>query len=177
MCHVSKKVWKQCFSIFPNQRLRRVNDNAVGSKKNNVILWGNLLTHLGGVHVLTGYREDHWASNRKRFEKRTPEIIFFTETTRGRRSQRWAQVTKLSWHFGLEFLKGGRKVVRSGWCGRGRGAGGGDVRETRRSSLSKECARQARTCQNGDGNTGIWHGRVFTHAPVITRQPNTDGWG
>lgn len=49
--------------------------------------------------------------------------------------------------------------------------GGG--RRTRRSNLSKECARQARTCQNGDGNTGISRGRVFTHASVITRRPNT----
>lgn len=53
------------------------------------------------------------------------------------------------------------------------GAGEGE-RAAHSSSLSKECARQARTCQDGDGNTGIWHGRVFTHAPVITRRQNTD---
>lgn len=60
-----------------------------------------------------------------------------------------------------------------GWRGWS-GVGGGGEREARRSSLSKECTRQARTCQDGDGNTGIWHGRVFTHTPVITRRPNTD---
>lgn len=60
---------------------------------------------------------------------------------------------------------------RGGWWLVGAGEG---ERAAHRSSLSKECARQACTCQDGDGNTGIWHGRVFTHAPVITRQPNTD---